>query len=299
VTTPNQKSLSCVVCQTPIDSTADHLLRKDGFDLVSCPACGMVMRTVLPSRAELDEIYEKTYFKSDPADLADGYADYLADAETHREAARRRLALLDRFSPTRGRLLDVGAAAGFFVSEAIEQGWEAEGVDIAQHMVEWGRRHLGVPIGVAGIMAVPGRNAFAGVTMWDYIEHSIDPAAEIERANELLVEGGLLAISTGDMGSMAARACGSRWHLLTPRHHNFFFDERTLSQLLDRAGFEVEWRGHPGSRYSLAHLGYKLDRGARLRVTRALSRRLEASRLGRFSFPLNLFDIMTVIARKR
>lgn len=259
----------------------------------------MVMRAVLPSVAELDDIYDKTYFKSDPADLADGYADYLADAATHREAARRRLALLDRFSPSRGRLLDVGAAAGFFVSEAIKQGWEAEGVDVAQHMVDWGLRHLRVPLSVAGISSVPERNAFAAVTMWDYIEHSIDPAAEIECANELLVEGGLLAISTGDIGSTAARACGSRWHLLTPRHHNFFFDERTLPELLDRTGFDVEWRGHPGSHYSFAHLAYKLDRGARLRVTRGLSRKLEASRLGRHSLPLNLFDIMTVVARKR
>ena len=32
-----------------------------------------------------------------------------------------------------------------------------------------------------------------------------------------------LALSTGDVGSLAARLSGSRWHLLTPRHHNYFF----------------------------------------------------------------------------
>jgi 2-polyprenyl-3-methyl-5-hydroxy-6-metoxy-1,4-benzoquinol methylase len=259
----------------------------------------MVMRAVVPSVAELDEIYDQAYFKSDPVNLTDGYADYLADADTHRAAARRRLALLDRSAPSRGRLLDVGAAAGFFVQEAIEQGWQAEGVDIAQHIVDWGRRELGVPIRVGRISSVSERGVFAAVTMWDYIEHSVDPAAEIERANDLLTERGVLAISTGDIGSTSARVCGSRWHLLTPRHHNFFFSERTLSKLLDRTGFEVEWRGHPGSRYSLAHLAYKFDRGARLRVTGAVARRLNRSRFGRYRFPLNLFDIMTVVARKR
>src|SRR4051794_8682183 len=206
------------------------------------------MRAVLPSSAELDDIYDEGYFRSDPANPADGYADYLADAETHREAAKRRLALLERLAPSRGRLLDVGAAAGFFVDEAIKQGWQAEGVDIAQHMVDWGRQHLAVPLRAGPIAAVSERAAFAAVTMWDYIEHSVDPAAEIERANDLLIDRGLIALSTGDVDSIAARVCGSRWHLLTPRHHNFFFSERTLSTLLDRAGFNIEWRGRPGSR---------------------------------------------------
>jgi hypothetical protein len=292
-------TLTCVICTAAIDPTNDHLLSKDGFELVVCPGCGLVLRAELPSVAALDEIYDETYFQADPASVADGYADYLGDAETHRQAARRRLALLDRLSPSRGRLLDVGAAAGLFVDEAVKDGWDAEGVDIARQMVDWGRRHLGVRLTVGGIASASKENGFAAVTMWDYIEHALDPAADVRRAHDLLGERGLLAISTGDIGSAAARISGSRWHLLTPRHHNYFFSERTLSELLARNGFEVEWRGHPGSRYSLGHLAYKLDRGARLRVTAAVSRRLERSRWGRYSFPVNLFDIVTVIARKR
>jgi SAM-dependent methyltransferase len=185
------------------------------------------------------------------------------------------------------------------VAEAIEHGWRAEGVDIARHMVDFGRRELGVPVQVGGITSVHERDAFAAVTMWDYIEHSVDPAVELEQANELLRPGGLLAISTGDVDSAAARVCRSRWHLLTPRHHNFFFSARTLTDLLGRSGFEIAWQGHPGAGYSLAHIAYKLDRGARLRLTGAFSGWLKSSRIGRYRLPLNLFDIVTVIARKR
>jgi hypothetical protein len=86
--------------------------------------------------------------------------------------------------------------------------------------------------------------------------------------------------------------------LLTPRHHNFFFSARTLARLLERTGFELVWLGHPGSRYSLAQLAYKLDRGVRTAVTAAAARRIATGRLGRYSVPLNLFDIVTVVARK-
>jgi 2-polyprenyl-3-methyl-5-hydroxy-6-metoxy-1,4-benzoquinol methylase len=258
----------------------------------------MLMRARLPAADELEDIYAPDYFKASAEDPADGYADYLADAERHREAARRRLSLIERFTATRGRLLDVGAAAGFFVDEAIRAGWKAEGIDIAPHVVEWGRRELDVPLRIGGISSVDEPGAFEVVTMWDYIEHSLDPVGELARSNELLADRGFVALSTGDLDSVAARLSRSRWHLLTPRHHNFFFSARTLVRLLERSGFEVAWLGHPGARYSLAHLAYKLDRAVRTGVTTSAARRIATSRLGRYSLPLNLFDIVTVVARK-
>jgi hypothetical protein len=258
----------------------------------------MLMRRSLPAHDELEAIYAPEYFEYRPEDPVDGYADYLGDAMQHREAARRRLALIGRFAPSRGRLLDVGAAAGFFVDEAIHAGWEAEGIDIASHVVEWGRRELGVPLRVGEVSSVAESGAYDAVTMWDYIEHSLDPAGDLAASNKLLVPGGAVALSTGDIDSLAARVTRSRWHLLTPRHHNFFFSARPLTRLLERKGFEVAWLGHPGARYSLAHLAYKLDRGARISLTAAAAQRIARSALGRYSLPLNLFDIVTVVARK-
>jgi SAM-dependent methyltransferase len=298
MTTAEREVRTCAVCGGAIDPAADHVLEKDGFDLVSCPSCGLLMRASLPRTADLEEIYAPEYFTYSPEQPADGYADYFGDAEWHRQAGRRRLALIERFAPERGRLLDVGAAAGFFVDEARARGWAAEGIDIAPHVVDWGRRELGVPLRNCGLAEVEERGAFAAVTMWDYIEHSLDPAGEIAHSNELLAPGGILALSTGDVDSAVARVSRSRWHLLTPRHHNFFFSAGTLTRLLERSGFDVAWRRHPGSRYSLAHVAYKLDRGVRLGVTAAVARRLATSRLGRYSLPVNLFDIVTVVARK-
>jgi hypothetical protein len=294
MTTVGTQLHACVVCGGALHPAS----RKDGFELVSCATCGMLMRGRLPARDELEEIYAPEYFEYRAEHPVDGYADYLGDAERHREAARRRLSLIDRFAPSRGRLLDVGAAAGFFVDEAIRAGWDAEGIDIAPHVVDWGRRELGVPLRVDEVSAVPERGAFTAVTMWDYIEHSLDPAGDLARSNELLRPAGIVALSTGDLDSIAARLSRSRWHLLTPRHHNFFFGARTLVRLLERSGFDIAWLGHPGSRYSLAHLAYKFDRGARIALTAAAARRIASSRFGRYSVPLNLFDIVTVIARK-
>ena len=89
---------------------------------------------------------------------------------------------MGRFAPAEGRLLDVGAAAGFFVAEAIASGWKAEGIDVAEPMVRWGVAHLSIPLRVARLESVSAHRQYSAITMWDYIEHSVDPSADIERS---------------------------------------------------------------------------------------------------------------------
>src|SRR5690242_16385506 len=103
----------------------------------------------MPSAAELTDIYDAGYFRDDPEEPdREGYADYRGDEPAHRRNARRRLQLLASLGSDRGRLLDIGCAAGFFVSEAEQSGWHAEGIDVAEGMVEWGQENVSVNLTV-------------------------------------------------------------------------------------------------------------------------------------------------------
>jgi 2-polyprenyl-3-methyl-5-hydroxy-6-metoxy-1,4-benzoquinol methylase len=284
----------CLVCGTSFPPEEHRRWTKDGYAIVRCPSCTLLFRRDLPTAAELDKIYGLDYFKGD----ATGYLDYVADEDVHRAVARRRLDTLERVV-SRGRLLDVGAAAGFFVAEARARSWDAVGIDVSEPMVAWGRETLAAPLERA-TLAEPGlpEGSLDALTMWDYIEHSLDPAADLARAHELLRPGGVLALSTGDAAAAVARLQGSRWHLLTPRHHNFFFTAATLSDLLARSGFELVSLDHRGSRYPLRYLAHKLGTLAPSRRLERLTGRLASTRLGAVTVPLNLWDIVTVVARR-
>jgi SAM-dependent methyltransferase len=289
---------SCILCSAQVDAGTALAWRKDGHDIVRCPSCGLVFRADLPDEHELCQIYDEDYFRDQP-DRANrhGYADYLRDAPLHRANARRRLRLLAARMPRRGRLLDVGCAGGFFVDEARRAGWEASGIDVSAAMVDWARSELGVPVTCASFAhADVAPPHFDAITMWDYIEHSIDPRGDLAKAHEHLLPGGILVLSTGDIGTLGARLAGHRWHLLTPEHHNFFFETRTLRRLLDETGFDVLEVRHRASLYSISHVLYKL--GALGPIRRAASR-LGRSPLGSASVPINLYDIVTVVARRR
>jgi SAM-dependent methyltransferase len=292
------EAASCIACRAVVPLPGAIRFRKDGHDIARCSSCGLLFRTVLPDRAELEQIYSGSYFSRAAGDTkGQGYDDYVADAELHRETANRRLDQLARLVAP-GKLLDVGSAAGFFVSEAFRRGWEARGIDISPEMVAWGTKNLGAELEYGTLetfSAEPG--SFDVVTMWDYIEHATQPEDDLRRARELLRPGGLLALSTGDAASLAARLSGSRWHLLTPRHHNYFFTKESLRILLTRLGFVTESASHPGERYSLRYLTYKLRTVADVAAVRRVAMLLERSRIANVKVPLNLGDIITVVAR--
>ncbi len=292
---------TCVLCSAEVDPRTALAWRKDGYDIVRCPSCGLAFRAELPDEQALGRIYDEDYFRDQP-DRANrhGYSDYLRDASLHRANARRRLRLLAARIPYRGRLLDVGCAGGFFVDEARRAGWEASGIDVSTAMVDWGRSQLGVSVICASFayaeVALPRLDA---ITMWDYIEHSIDPRRDLAKAREHLRPGGILALSTGDIGTLSARLAGRRWHLLTPEHHNFFFETRTLRRLLEETGFDVLEARHRASLYSIAHVLYKLETSGSLGAIRRAASRLGRSSLGAAGVPMNLYDIVTVVARRR
>jgi SAM-dependent methyltransferase len=286
--------MNCVVCGATVAPTAAGRV-KDGYVLVRCESCGLLFRRDLPELSDVPGLYSSAYFLDDRGETG-GYANYLADEELHRSLARRRLARIDQAAKgRRGALLDVGAAAGFFVAEAIAAGWDARGVDISPEMAAAATERVGAPVARGSLDDVDG-GPFDVVTMWDYIEHSLDPAADVARAASLLRPSGILALSTGDLDSVVARLSGKRWHLLTPRHHNYFFSGRTIRMLVESHGFDVVDISRPGARYSVAHLAYKLERF--LPGSSRVSRRLASSSLGRVSVPVNLFDITTVVARR-
>jgi SAM-dependent methyltransferase len=290
----------CNICGTSVLGTVDLRFQKDDYDILRCSSCGTLFRAELPDPAELREIYGPAYFSdSAGATHGQGYADYLSEEENHRANAVPRLKLIERHQPP-GRLLDVGCAAGFFMDEGRQRGWRVEGVELSPEMAGHASEALRLHVHALPFQELevpPGE--LDAITMWDYIEHSTDPRGDLERSGELLRPGGVLAVSTGDAGSVVARLSGRRWHLLTPRHHNFFFTRGSLEQAFRTAGFDVLRVEYASSLYSVHYLAHKLQTLTNLRVIASLSRTLRSSRFGSRAVPVNLRDIVTVVGRRR
>ena len=134
--------------------------------------------------------------------------------------------------------------------------------------------------------------------MWDYVEHVPDPAANLEKAFDVLQPGGYLALSTGDVDSLLARLAGRFWHLMIPPRHLYFFSPVTIRRLVTAAGLDLVQIGRPGKRVPLDFAAWKLATMTLPGLSAPVVQTCERLGLGRVAPSVNLFDIMTVYARK-
>jgi 2-polyprenyl-3-methyl-5-hydroxy-6-metoxy-1,4-benzoquinol methylase len=206
------------------------------YTICACRGCGLRFLNPQPTPEALEAFYTKQYYHSDDS-LSQGYGDYVAQADNLRSTFRHRL----RYLPKAETLLDVGAAAGFFVEQAREAGWKAEGIDPSDWAARFAREQLGVPVRTghleeAGFPAA----SFDAVTAWEVIEHLPDPRTVLLEMARILKPGGLLALSTPDAGAPVSRLAGRRWlGWYKVPEHLYFFDRKTLMRLLEETGFEV------------------------------------------------------------
>jgi 2-polyprenyl-3-methyl-5-hydroxy-6-metoxy-1,4-benzoquinol methylase len=170
------------------------------------------------------------------AELADRAGEW-EDAASIRSVADR-LALVRRYRPRPGRLLDVGCGAGLFVGAAHRAGWEATGIDASARAVaraEGRCPHAGFRAGLVTEIDFPG-GSFDVITLWDVLEHVAGPVEALERIRGWLAPDGWLFLSMPNVDSRIARLMGRHWVLLL-REHLWYFSPATIAAVLSRGGF--------------------------------------------------------------
>lgn len=253
--------------------------------LVRCRSCGL---QYISPRLRGDLILRSYEQGEDPA--------YVSQLQARERTFAAALEEIERAAGGRGRLLDVGTAAGAFVAAARDRGWQAEGCEPNRWLAEWGGAHYGIRLQPGDLFQQQyEESSFDVITLWDVIEHTTHPLAVLEHCRRLLRPGGILVVNYPDIGSWIARLLGRRWLFLTSVHL-YYFDRRTIARLLERAGYRVE-RIRPHFQY--LELDYILFRGSVLNrplsaAARAAARTL---RLGRRQVPYWLGQTF-VLARK-
>jgi 2-polyprenyl-3-methyl-5-hydroxy-6-metoxy-1,4-benzoquinol methylase len=259
---------SCAFCGAAI--VLHCRLRR--FSVYRCTACTLRFRHPLPDAAELRTMYEderyheSVYFENARA----GYDTNAPEVRIYRRALDDLAAPPTRAVPHAGtvppepgsvaaaasrRLLDVGCATGVFLDLARAAGWEVRGVELSTRHADYARATFGLDVWQGDFLAAPFSPAsFDAITMWDFLEHVLDPRAVVAQARRLLAPGGMLLVFTIDSTSLFNRLAdvlqsvsGGRFarplELLYDARHNYYFTATSLRRLLADGGFRVErWR---------------------------------------------------------
>jgi SAM-dependent methyltransferase len=276
---------NCRVCNS---NGKDLLFKKYGFDIVKCKKCGLVYSDFHPTQEFLRDYYSKSYFVDGNKKL--GYDNYDKGEEASRLTARKRIKLLKLKST--GKILDIGCAYGFFLSE-MPGGWDKYGLEISKFASA-----KAININPASHIKnqVLTSNIFSGqkfdlITLWDVLEHLDNPREAMTTTYAKLKKGGKLALSTGDVDSLFSKIQGSAWHLYTPPQHLSYFSPTTIRKLLNEIGFKKISISRLSAYYPISYITHKLLSVYSIKLPRVQV-------IENITFPLNLGDIMIVTATK-
>lgn len=236
--------MNCPLCK---DGSRDAFEVK-GFQLLDCPSCAHRFAGIAADEARAREIYGDSYFNGGGA----GYSDYMTEKEMLRERGRMYAGKISRYI-TPGKMLDVGAAAGFILKGFEDEGWNGTGLEPNAAMAGFGRETLSLDMRQGTLETFQTGQKFDLVSMVQVIAHFYDPRAAFEKAAQFLNENGCLLIETWDRGSISARIFGKNWHEYSPPSVLHWFSKKGLTDFLAGLGFEKVADGRPSKKISGGH----------------------------------------------
>jgi SAM-dependent methyltransferase len=214
--------------------TTDLLQGKPGqFVLDRCRACEHIFQNPCLNSEGLDFYYKDFYdgLGQDDAELIFGATDvsYLGRARMVEGVAQPQ------------RWLDVGGGHGHFCRAARDV-WPStrfDSLDLSESLVE-AQRCGWVDTAFRGLFpelapSLTGR--YDVVSMHHYLEHTLDPRAELAAARQALSPGGLLLIEVPDPQSLLGAVLGRYWVPWFQPQHQHLLSRANLARLLDEHGF--------------------------------------------------------------
>jgi SAM-dependent methyltransferase len=234
---------------------------------VACPLCGQSTGEILCTEyvsvgvkrcAQCSLIYtsprikdpEKVYWGDEDRYFAEARLIFEGKAAHHRDPNyTEELELIERHSPAKGRMLDVGCNIGTLLRLARPRGWECVGVEPSPTLQRIATEQLDLDVYNCFLDEVPEseNDSFDVVALSDVFEHVTEPIAFLGDVRRLLKPGGLLFVKVPN----------ARWNMLKQRlaerlnrvpaygiwdsyEHVVHYTDETLPRMLAAGSFKTE-----------------------------------------------------------
>ena len=215
-------------------TVTDYSVSKEIFDLYHDEELDMLITHPQPSLDVLGEYYES--------------ADYISHTDSKRSlfekayhfvkgiALKNKLNLINSLQPNKGKILDIGAGTGEFLSVAKQNGWKTTGVEPSDKA-----KQIAINKGVSFVEAIAQLEdrSFDVITMWHVLEHVPDLDLQIKELKRLLKPTGSLIIAVPNFKSFDAEYYGKFWAAYDVPIHFWHFSKKAIQKLFQKEQMEL------------------------------------------------------------
>lgn len=216
-----------------------------------CSVCQTLITHHVPAQAhprvrdDENDFYGKNYwFRHQEQDL--GFASIVTRARQDlTERCLHWLAALLRYKLPPAKVLEIGCAHGGFVAMLRAAGFDAMGLELSPHIVDFARRTFGIPMLLGPIEEQKiDHGSLDVIAMMDVLEHLPDPVGTLSQCARLLKHDGVLIIQTPKVPvGISYEQMVSTDHPFIEQfkaeEHLYLFTEQSAAELCRRAGLQV------------------------------------------------------------
>jgi 2-polyprenyl-3-methyl-5-hydroxy-6-metoxy-1,4-benzoquinol methylase len=212
----------------------DFSVSKEIFELYHDEDLDMLITFPQPSLENLGKYYESE--------------DYISHTDSKRSlfekayhfvksnALKNKLNLINTLQADKGKILDIGAGTGDFLSGAKQNGWEAVGVEPSEKAK--------VIAAKKGILFVNETAELLDhscdvITMWHVLEHVPDLDAQIKELKRILKPNGSLIVAVPNFKSFDAKHYQNFWAAYDVPIHFWHFSKKAIQMLFEKESMEL------------------------------------------------------------
>lgn len=213
----------------------DYSVSKETFDLYYDETLDMLITHPQPSLENLGKYYESE--------------DYISHTDNKRSlfeklyhfiksiALKNKLNLINSLQPQKGRILDIGAGTGEFLSVAKNDGWQTIGVEPSDRA-----KAIAKNKGVSFVEETSEleNHSFDVISMWHVLEHVPDLDKQIKELKRLLKPTGTLIIAVPNFKSFDAKHYGKFWAAFDVPIHFWHFSKKAIQLLFEKEEMKLE-----------------------------------------------------------
>lgn len=230
--TNNFRQKHCSFCPSEVGQI---VLKRTDFVARMCPRCGVIWCDPL----RLDETFHHSNEHA-----------YLQINRLSRKTNEKKLSLLSKFASPEDhpRLLEIGCMHGLFLSQAAENGYEVNGLDLSKSAIKVAKDRTACNVKVGTLNGKIEDNSADIICAFNVIEHMETPSTFVRESRKILSPGGILFIETPCKESiyhhvmflLARLFPDSKYEVgIGSGGHIYKFGKKAWNNILTENGYEV------------------------------------------------------------
>lgn len=232
----------CPLCNstaiTPLLTVKDHSVSKEDFVIWQCSDCTLRFTQDVPDEASIGPYYQSQDYISH-SNTDKGLLNKLYQ-KVRKHTLEQKAQLIRHYTKEKGRMLDVGAGIGAFLSVMKEKGWDVKGIEPDEGARQNAERLFGIKLEAPSTLYDLPSNSYDAVTLWHVLEHVHDLHDYVEQLKNLLTENGKIFIAVPNYTSADAAVYSKYWAAYDVPRHLYHFTPKAIEKLALLHGLRLQ-----------------------------------------------------------